>query len=584
MHRLPECRTRTIRLFRPVFFLLFFCQISFGAAAQSKLISGAVKDPSGTSLGSVSISVKGTRSGTATDRSGAFSISAKKGEILEFSLVNYQPATIVVDDRNEYIVVLGMKSTELDSLVVVGYGNTKKKDLTGSVGVVNIQDQYKSPIIGTEQMLEGQVSGVQVSQNQSQPGGAVFSIRIRGTNSINSGNEPLYVIDGYAGGDIVTINPSDIQSISVLKDASATAIYGSRGANGVVIITTKRGGYNAKGLTIDAYTGVQKVAKKYDMMDATQFATYLNTVQRLSNEQSGNNDPLPYTESEINGLGKGTDWQDAVFRQAPISNISLGMNGGSNNTRYFLSLSYFDQKGVMIGTDYKRGIVRFNVDHNMSARFKLGLSSYVSYDYQKVASVNTDGGITSPGVLWDAVRFNPAVPVKDEDGNYTYQNGPLPYVGPLGNPVAYAMQSRNGLYRFASLANFFAEYEVIKGLKLRSSLGAGYDNRGNSVFTPSSIFAGSGTNGYAAQNSGQHYNWLSENTLTYDKAFNNSHSINAVGGFTFQHWYNKGFGTGITNLSNNNLGADNLGIGDPIIPSSFFDENVLTSFFWQDKL
>lgn len=543
-------------------------------------IHGTVTNNAGEPLPGASVRLKGSSTGTTTDAAGRFTLNIPGNQgVLVISFVGYIAQEINTGGKTDIKVVLIRRDTEADEVVVVGYGSAKKKDLTGAVGVVNVREQYKSPIIATEQMLEGQVSGVQVSQNQSQPGGAVFSIRIRGTNSINSGNEPLYVIDGYAGGDIASVSPSDIASISVLKDASATAIYGSRGANGVVMITTRRGNYNAKGLTIDAYTGVQKVAKKYKMMDAKQFAAYLNEVQSLTNQQNGTNDPLPYTDAAISAMGKGTDWQDAVFRAAPVSNITIGLNGGSNNTRYYTSLSYFDQKGVMIATDYKRGILRFNVDHNMSNRFKMGLSSYLSYDYQKVASVNTDGGSTSPGVLWDAVRFNPAVPVKDDDGNYTFQNGPLPYVGPLGNPVAYALLSKNGLYRFAGNANFFAEYEMLKGLKLRSTLGAGYDNTGNRVFTPSDIFAGASSNGYAAQNSGQHYNWLTENTLTYDKAINDRHILNAVAGFTFQHWYYKSFSAGITNLSNNNLGYDNLGIGDPGIPSASFDENVLTSFF-----
>lgn len=558
--------------------------VSPGVATEPEIVAveiqGTVTNSSGEPLPGASVRLKGTNAGTTTDATGKFSLNIPGNSgVLVISFVGFVTQEIKINGKTDIKVVLIQQDNRADEVVVVGYGSARKKDLTGSVGVVDVREQYKSPIIATEQMLEGQVSGVQVSQNQSQPGGAVFSIRIRGTNSINSGNEPLYVIDGYAGGDIVTISPSDIASISVLKDASATAIYGSRGANGVVMITTRRGNYNAKGLTIDAYTGVQKVAKKYKMMDAKQFASYLNEIQTLYNQQNGTNDPLPYTSAEISGMGKGTDWQDAVFRAAPVSNITIGMNGGSNNTRYYTSLSYFDQKGVMIATDYKRGILRFNVDHNMSNRFKMGLSSYLSYDYQKVASVNTGGGITSPGVLWDAVRFNPAVPVKDEEGNYTYLNGPLPNVGPLGNPVAYALLSKNGLYRFATTANFFVEYEMLKGLKLRSSLGAGYDNRGNRVFTPSSIFAGSSSNGYAAQSSGQHYNWLTENTITYDKAINDKHVLNVVGGFTFQHWYNKGFSAGITNLANNNLGYDNLGIGDPVIPSAFFDENVLTSFF-----
>ncbi|MEO7048215.1 MAG: carboxypeptidase-like regulatory domain-containing protein, partial [Ferruginibacter sp.] len=212
-------------------------------------VVGTVTSNTGAPLPGASVRLKGTNTGTTTDAAGKFSLNVRDNmSVLEISFVGFVTQEIKTAGRTNIKVVLIPQDNQADEVVVIGYGNTKKKDLTGSVGVVNVREQYKSPIISTEQMLEGQVSGVQVSQNQSQPGGAVFSIRIRGTNSINSGNEPLYVIDGYAGGDIVTISPSDIASISVLKDASATAIYGSRGANGVVIITTKRGNYNAKGL------------------------------------------------------------------------------------------------------------------------------------------------------------------------------------------------------------------------------------------------------------------------------------------------------------------------------------------------
>jgi TonB-dependent starch-binding outer membrane protein SusC len=560
-----------------LFASLFLSLLPLFTSAQSRPITGTITSANGEPLGGVSVIIEGTSTGTTSNDNGQFNINATTGNRLVFSLLNHQELILSIDERSDYRIVMLTNASELDSLVVIGYGRARKKDLTGSVATVDIKGQERTPVISTEQMLQGRVSGVQVTQNQSQPGGAVFSVRIRGTNSINSGNEPLYVIDGYAGADILALNPTDIASMTVLKDASSTAIYGSRGANGVVLITTKRGA-GAKSLTIDAYTGVQRVAKKYDMMDAKEFARYLNTVQTETNLQNGSSDPLPYTQADIDAMGKGTDWQNEVFRTAPISNIALSLNGGNADTRYFATLSYFDQKGVMIGTDYKRGIARFNVDHKVSSKIRLGISSSLSYDYQNVASVNTDGGSTSPGVLWDAVRFNPQLPVRDADGEYTYQNGPMPFVGPLGNPVAFAGEAQNNVYIFRGFLNVFGEYDIAKSLRFRTSFGVNYDNRGGKNFLPSNIFAGAATNGAAGQSSGQNYNYLTENTLTFNKIFDN-HSLNAVGGFTFQQFMYKSFSTGITNLANNNLGYNNLGIGDPNIPFASFDENALASFF-----
>lgn len=549
--------------------------------AQSKKISGKVKTDNG-ALSGASIHLKGSSVNTISGDDGVFNISVpdKAGITLVFSAVGYETQEVSVTQTSELLQVTLKETVKgLNEVVVVGYGTARKKDLTGSVSSISVANEDKTPVIGTAQLLQGQATGVQVMQNQSQPGGTVFSIRIRGTNSINSSSEPLYVVDGYPGGDISAINPNDIESIDVLKDASSTAIYGSRGANGVVMITTKKGKAGGKAMSIDAYTGIQQVGKKYDMMNATQFATFMDSLQAENNRYNNTNLALPYTADQISKFGAGTNWQDAIFRTAPISNISVGFRGGNADTRYYLSLGYFDQQGIVIGSDYKRGTVQFNLDQTVSKKIKVGFTSQSSYGYQNAPTVNTSGGGTTPSVLWDAVRFNPVLPVRDSAGNYTYLNGPGPLASPIGNPVAYANEAKDGVYNFRTLVNTYGEWEIIKGLKLKSSFGVNYRNYGEKQFVPTDLYVAAATNGSASQSSEQHYSWLSETYLTWDKEFNKNNALNIVGGYTFQHWYDKGFYTAVNNLSTNANGADNLSVGTPTSSTSFYNDNVLTSYF-----
>jgi TonB-linked SusC/RagA family outer membrane protein len=565
--------------------------LAYDLSAQNKpptfkTLKGTVLALDKSPIASATIMIKGSKKNSAVtageDGSFTISIPEDRSVTLVVSAVGYEAKEVLVDGssgQNGLHITLDVSARGLNEVVVIGYGTARKKDLTGSISTVSVKDQEKTSITGTAQMLEGQVAGVQVIENQTQPGGAVFSIRIRGTNSITSSSEPLYVVDGYAGADIGAMNAADIQSIDVLKDASATAIYGSRGANGVILITTKRGRSGGRLVNIDAYTGIQKVSKKYDMMNATQYGVFMDSLQSQQNQLGGTNLPLPYTSQQISSFGKGTDWQDAIFRVAPVSSVTAGFSGGGPDSRYYLSFNYYQQQGIIIGSDYKRGILRYNVDQDISSRLKMGLSTQFSYGYQNVPSVNTSGGGTTASVLWDAVRFNPILPVRDSSGKYTYVNGPSPLASPLGNPVAYANEAQDGIYNFRAFATAYLEYEVIKGLKLKASLGTDYRNTGEKQFVPTDLYVAASNGGSAGQSTGQYYNWLNENTITYDKEFNQIHAINAVGGFTFQHWYNKASSAGITNLSTNNEGADNLSIGTATTPTSSFTENVLASYF-----
>lgn len=562
-------------LFSCLAFLLFAHLQGF---AQTFKISGVVLSATGSPVSGATIRQKGGGGSTVAGEDGSFTIEMhhKGSSTLVVSAVGYE--TREVPASKDIHITLKEDSKGLDDVVVLGYGTARRKDLTGAIASVKMKDVEKAPVIGTAQMLEGQVPGVQVTQNQSQPGGTVFSVRIRGTNSINSSSEPLYVVDGFAGADVSTLNPTDIQSIDVLKDASATAIYGSRGANGVIIITTRRG-RTGHSMTIDAYTAEQQVSKQYKMMNAQQFGNYLITLQNQQNQLNNTNIPAPYTQAQVDAMGAGTNWQHQIFRVAPMSNFSVGFNGGNEDSRYYLSLSYYDQQGIIIGSDYKRGIAHFNLDQNVGRRVHVGVSSQTSYDYQDAPTVNTSGGGTTPSVLWDAVRFSPILPVRDSTGAYTYVNSPGPIVSPLGNPVAYANEAQDGVYNLRAFANVYADYEVIKGLHLRSTFGVDYLNSGERKFVPTDLYVAAATNGSASQSSTQNYSWLNENTITYDRAINAANAINVVGGFTFQHWYDKNFGEGITNLSTNAEGANNLGIGTPGTPYSSYQDNVLSSYF-----
>ncbi|MBS1564960.1 MAG: SusC/RagA family TonB-linked outer membrane protein, partial [Bacteroidetes bacterium] len=438
----------------------------------------------------------------------------------------------------------------------------------GSVAMTNMD---KTPVFGTSQLLQGTVSGVQVTQTNSQPGSS-FTVRIRGTNSISSSSDPLYVIDGYAGADINALNPADIASVEVLKDASATAIYGSRGANGVVLITTRKGTPGRNTISFDMYTGVQKVGRKLEMMNAKQFATYLNQVTAANAPAMA----LPFTQAQIDALGQGTDWQSELFRNAPISNYMLGFSGGSTDSRYYLSLNYFDQKGIILNSDYKRGNIRFNLDNKMGDKLRTGINTQLSYDQQNLANVNTNGG-SGGGTLLDALRASPTVPLYDSTGAYSFQNGPSGYTDILGNPVAAAVYNSDKLNNIRIFANAYAEYEIIKGLKLRSSLGGELYNRREDVFRPSTTYLGKTTGGFANVNTNNNYNWLTEQTLTYDKTFGHIHAINFLAGWTYQEWKDRSANTTATNLSSNSYGTNNLGVGASITSTSNTTKHVLAS-------
>ena len=561
-------------LMRKLFFVLgMLTFLVHPLFAQVRTISGKVLSSDNTPVPGATITVKSANekgSSVAAGADGSFKVRVpvKGSYALLISAVGYDSQTVPSSaiDGDNYNPILKANSKGLNEVVVVGYGTAKKKDLTGSVATVSLTNTDQTPVLGASQLLEGTVAGVQVTQYNSQPG-AAFSVRIRGTNSISYSSDPLYVLDGYAGADLTGLNANDIQSIDILKDASASAIYGSRGANGVVLITTKKGAIGKPIVNFDMYTGEQQVSRMLKMMNGTQFATYLNTVAGF------NNTTKPYTDAKIASIGAGTDWQKAIYRTAPISNYFISLGGGSETNHYYLSANYFDQQGVLINTGFKRGTIRFNMDNKVSSKVSAGINAAITYDWQSKGDINSNGGSTS-GTILEALRFNPALPIRDSTGNFTFQDGPLPYTDQMGNPVAQATQNTDRQSNIRALVNAFVEYEPINGLHLRSTIGGELYNGREDIFKPTTSYLA--PNGQAQVNTNNNYDYLNENTIRY--TFNKDiHALEVLAGWTYQLYRNKSASATASSLSSNSYGTDNLGVGSASSVSSNSSKNVLAS-------
>lgn len=505
--------------------------------AQNRTVTGTVKDEKGNPLSGAAISIKGSSVTTITGNDGKYTITTPADDvILLFTYVGYISRAENTHDKGVIDMVLQPGDQSLDQVVVVGYGTARKGDITGSISSVSSKDLKAVPAASLSQALEGRAAGVKVSMASNSPGGGM-TIRIRGGNSIQGGNEPLYVVDGYPlyNESGPSINPNDIESMEILKDASATAIYGSRGANGVIIITTKRGKAGRNNIQFESYYGIQKLRKKIDLLNATEFATVINegiaNVNRDNVGVPGFPKPLTYTDAQIAAMGEGTDWQDAIYREAPMQNYQLTFSGGTEKSQYAVSGNYFDQQGIVINTGYSRGSVRLNLDQQLNDRLKLSTSITVSRS--KGNSVNTDGdGGGGAGVVYGALLFSPTVPIYNADGTYTLNNRPGGIL--ISNPYALAKETKNITTITRLLGNTSLEYKIMEGLVFKTLLGANINYNKNSVYIPRTVYAGAASNGTASIYNANTAEWLTENTLSYKKTFNKVHRVTAVAGYTFQ--------------------------------------------------
>lgn len=523
--------------------IIFLSLFTGNAFSQADPITGTVLDKDGFPIISAVVEEVGAQNYTTTDFDGNFSLRAKNElpTTLKISAVGFKTQSIQLYEISEDAVTIVLKSDNLlDEVVIIGYGSQKKGDLTGAVGSVSKELIEQQPVSSLDRAIQGAVAGVQVTQTSGQPGGGV-SIRVRGGGSIQGGNEPLYVVDGFpiynssssagvtSGGNVnalSSINPSDIESIDILKDASATAIYGSRGANGVIIITTKRGKKNKAQISFESSYGLQTLQKKIDLLDAKEFASLRNDALFDSNPSLGPNQYL--SQSEIDQLGKGVDWQDAAFRVAPIQQYQLSLLGGNEDVRYAISGGYFKQDGILTDTDFKRWSTRINLDVKATEKIKVGLSLTGNSTNSNIAA-NPSQGLGS-SIVTALLSMPPTASIYEADGSFTLRN---PFENIISNPIATLKQRINESNGIRLLGTTFAEYSILDNLVFKTSFGLDYNSTKENSYIPTTLYEGSVVNGQASIGVRNSHSLLNENTLTYTNNFN-KHNLDLLAGYTTQ--------------------------------------------------
>lgn len=564
------------------------CLVAFLTALSpawaQTVITGSVTDAaSGETLAGATVQIKGSNAGATTDARGQYRISLPTDATqptLVFSFIGYQPLEQAVGTGRSVVdVKLTASDNALSEVVVVGYGVQNRRDITTAIGSVRARDLANQPVVSFDNALAAKIAGVQVVQTSGAPG-AALQVRVRGTGSISAGLDPLYVIDGvplsrdtkFATGStntqfpdnpiniLSTINTDDIESIEVLKDASAAAIYGSRGSNGVVLLTTKRGKEGKTTISYDSFVGFQQVSKKLDLLNAYEYATLnaeaKNTAYLDRNPTGKITDPndvrqrgvgapstliapqvVPYLPGQSGAPTPGltdTDWQDEIFRQAPIQNHTLSISGGNANVRYYVSGNYLDQKGIVINSGYKRYSSRANIDIK-SGRLSVGFNFNPTYTHHDL--IKAEGPYLADGVIGLAVQLAPIFPVYNANGTYNFDANGWGYgATSILNPVAIAREVKDKLDQLRLLGNAYAQYEITKGLSYRLSVGADINNFQRDYYRPSTVEirdrkGPSIPTGFSRTQN--FVNWLVEHTLNYNRTIGR-HNLSALAGFSAQ--------------------------------------------------
>lgn len=569
-------------LFNQLRLLVIGCMLSLWAltnvAFAQSAVSGKVTaaDDGGTLVGAT-ITEKGTNNGTTADANGNFKLNVRGNATIVVSFIGYTLQEIPVNNRSVINIVLKTNQQQLQDVVVVGYGTQRKKDLTGSI--VNLSNKDLVPVpsaTSVDQMMQGKVAGVQITQTSGAPGGNV-NVVIRGISSITGGNSPLYVVDGYAigtgggGSDLSTfssssytasgisnssatnrinplstINPSDIESIQVLKDASATAIYGSRGANGVVIITTKRGKMGKPTISFEHSTGIQQLAKKLDLLSPQEYAEYVaegrdnawvfaggkasdpNSVRNTATQVKPEfRNPAQYANQS------GTDWQDVIFQSGLVQNYQLSTSGTSKDVNYYVSGGFFDQKGIIIGSNFKKFTLRTNIDAQLTDKLKIGASFSGAHSYGDFA--RAEGHLQFRGLISAALASDPTIPLYDSSGN-PYSEFSSPTGIPVEHPLIIAAEFSDKRNNTNVFTNNYLQYEIAPGLVFKSSVGVNYSNNVTRLWKSSKVGLATSRTGAATAGAFEikSLNWLNENTLNYRHKFGARHDLDVLAGFTAQ--------------------------------------------------
>ncbi|CCH53990.1 TonB-dependent receptor [Fibrisoma limi BUZ 3] len=546
-------------------------------------ITGKVTSDAGEELPGVSVVIKGTSTGTVTDASGNFTLNVPDNNaVLVFSFVGFQSKEVPVNNQTTLNVTLATDVRALSEVVVVGYGTQRRQELTTAVTSVNSKSIERQPVSGFDQALQGQAPGIQVTSPTGAPGAGI-NVRIRGNNSVSLTNSPLYVIDGVPvlptydrelgvgnqrPNPLNTLNPNDIESIDVLKDGAAAAIYGLRASNGVVVITTKRGKTGKAQVNFNAYYGIQQLRRKIPLLNSRQFAEYFNDAQAAAGNPPAftNLDSLPYN----------TDWQDAVYRQAAIRNYQISLSGGTDKTKYYVSGGYFKQDGIALNSGFDRYSFKLNLDQQMSTRFRMGTSLNLSRTNTN-GSVRSELGAGNSGTVLGALAQIPTIPIRNADGNYSIN----PFQQ-FDNPVGNLLETRNNAVIYQVIGNAYGEFDILKNLTFKSSLGLDFRSQIENEFItrnyPGTQNASPATRGSARTGTNQQIIWLWENTLTYDANLGDRHNLTLLAGQSVQSSDRFTSGASVTGFPSN--AVPYLSAGTQFTrPSSYQDQWGLFSLF-----
>ncbi|MDQ7948930.1 MAG: TonB-dependent receptor [Pedobacter sp.] len=572
------------------------CLFSFSAAfAQSKRLTGKVSDEDGIGLAGVSINIKNTTISTNTDANGIFAIMApENAKTIVFSYLGTTPQELSIGNQTSFAVTLKTKSTNLNDVVIVGYGTTRRRDLTGSVARISGEDLNRDAPTNVLQALQGKIAGVSVTQSDGAPG-AALSIRIRGSNSFLGGTEPLYVIDGIPfnnnssgatpasiGDDekatlnaLSFLNPSDIETIDILKDASATAIYGSRGANGVVLITTKKGRAGKDRITVNATFGQSEVTKPLDVLSPKEYAEYQNLAYANSNKYTGTTYLLPYPGGPLpDPLNPGNtyyakgpqdyadsknNWQDKIFRQGFSQNHTVNISGGSELGNHSISIGYLNQKGTISNSDYNRLNLGLNLNRNISKTFRFGTSTNVANSVTNGVKTGTDkSDAASAGVIRAAITFPATI---SESLSYDGVGDAF-----ITNPSIYVNDVLNRVKSININSSNYMEATFLKDFKFRQNVGFNYASGIRDQYYPRTVYEGFAVKGWGLKSDNVWSSATAESILSYSKKLDR-HQFNVVGGATFERTNGSTKRSEAKTFPNDALENENLAAGEVILPN-----------------
>jgi TonB-linked SusC/RagA family outer membrane protein len=558
--------------------------LTYSASAQNIKIKGTVADEKGITIIGASVKVKNQTTATITDANGNFSIDASANAVLQISYVGSKALEIPVNNRTTINVSLTAETSDLNEVVVVGYGSVRKSDLTGSVTSMKSSELNQGQKTNVQQALIGRAAGVQIYQKSGEPG-AALSVQVRGITSISGNNNPLYVIDGLPVNDGVavgasapsgttsnpnlrsgmnTLNPADIASIEILKDASATAIYGSRGANGVVIITTKKGTEGKLKVSYNAQYGTQKATRVLDYMNGDEYTSAINGIIDLGR----------LTNQRVTGPNANTDWQSLLLRNAAQQSHDLSFSGGGGNTKFYISAGYYNQEGVMLNSGNKRYNGRVNVENSVASKYAVGISLETSYSRDKYNATGV-GLNDNASALYMAQNYDPTAAAYTAEGGYNRSA----LMNPMDNPLAVI----NGQYgngdTYRTIGNIYAEYFFVPSLSAKVRAGVDLNDSQRYFWIDPSTLTGASYNGYAEQRNGKLGYYLGEATINYNKVIGD-HSLNAVAGSTYERYTSSSLTANSRAFALPDLAYDGLGTGDNTLNgvSNNRQENILVSF------